>query len=306
MNMDLADLRHDTDFVLPFAVGEFARGRVLRLDSSLNRILSQHAYPRPVAKLLAELLTLATTLAASLKYEGIFTLQIKGDGPVRLAVADITSDGALRGYAQFDPARFSDPWPEDISLPHITGQGYLAFTVDQGDFTDRYQGIVELSGASLTECIHHYFRQSEQLQASFKIALVQEGEEWLSGGLMLQLLPKPSKPKFPLWDDEDVWRRVIAMMASATSEEMTDKKIALEDLLYRLFHEDGVRVFPGHAIRPQCRCSEARVRNILSSLTAEELQEVTLEDGITVTCEFCNQEYRFAKDEFTPNEKKGD
>ena len=296
---DLASLHHDCDFVLPFTVGDTCRGRIVRLGPALNTILNQHNYPVPVARLLAELLTLTATFAASLKFEGIFTLQIKGDGPVRLAVADITSEGALRGYAQFDPAKFHDPWPEQVSLPHITGQGYLAFTVDQGDFTDRYQGIVELAGTDLTDCLHHYFRQSEQLSASIKIAIAKEEGSWRTGGLMLQLLPKPSQPKYPLWDDDDLWRRAIAMMSSARSEEMTKSDISLEDLLYRLFHEDGVRVFEGKMVRAQCRCSENRVKAILDSLTEEELQEVEVDKQIIVTCEFCNTEYRFSKDQLT-------
>jgi molecular chaperone Hsp33 len=298
---DLAAMSHYRDCVLPFSLDRHARGRIVRLDAALDQIIHQHAYPRAVAQLLAELVTLAVTLAAALKYDGVFTLQVKGDGPIRLMVADVTSQGALRGYAQFDPAHFAEDWPADTPLPRLTGRGYLAFTVDQGDFTDRYQGIVELEGSSLSECLHHYFRTSEQLEASFAIAAERTEGGWRSGGLMIQRLPLPSSPKYPLEEDEEQWRQSVVFMASARRAELLDPGLAMEDILRRLFHDFAVRVYPAHSVRAQCRCSDERVRTILLSLDAEERKEMAVDGVVTVTCEFCNRTYRY-----TPAELEGD
>src|SRR5271155_1922590 len=170
------------DLILPFQIeAPGLRGRIARLGPLADEILHRHAYPAPVARVLAAL------LAGALKYEGVFTLQASGKGPVRLMVADVSSGGTLRGYAQFEEARL--PAAADARLLHLVGPGHLAFTVDQGDFTDRYQGIVELAGASLTDCVHHYFRQSEQLECALRVAVSESGGRWRTGALMLQRLP---------------------------------------------------------------------------------------------------------------------
>jgi molecular chaperone Hsp33 len=189
------DLRTD-DVIQPFQLDPFAlRGRLVRLGPTVDRILAQHDYPKPVATLLGEAITLAVLLAGALKYDGVFTLQTKGDGPVRLLVADVKTDGAVRGYAQYDATRLGDIEQgddgESPSVPELLGSGYIAFTVDQGDDTERYQGIVSITGSTLAECAQHYFRQSEQLQAGLKLAVGRTGEEgtWRAGGLMLQRVP---------------------------------------------------------------------------------------------------------------------
>jgi molecular chaperone Hsp33 len=188
------------DLVQPFRIDPFAlRGRLVRLGPTVDRILSQHDYPEPVAAVLGEAITLAIVLAGALKYDGIFTLQTKSDGPVRLIVADVSTEGAVRGYAQYDRERvdaLSAPSPElseslghagaSPSVPDLIGKGYIAFTVDQGEDTERYQGIVELIGATLAECAQHYFRQSEQIQAAIKLSAARAGHDgaWRAGGLM--------------------------------------------------------------------------------------------------------------------------
>src|SRR5262249_10686585 len=141
-----------------------------------------------------EAITLAVLLAGALKYDGVFTLQTKGDGPVRLMVADVTTAGAVRGYAQFDAGKLAAAGPGALgSVPRLLGAGYIASTVDPGEHTQRYQGIVELQGATLAECAHHYFRQSEQLQAGIKVAVGRvpgtDGPRWRAGGLMMQRIP---------------------------------------------------------------------------------------------------------------------
>ena len=159
------------DLALPFALQELgARGRIVRLGPAVDAILRRHDYPPPVAALLGEALALCVALASSLKYEGIFTLQMRGDGPVRLLVVDLTSAGALRGYAQFDAARVAAmPVESANAVPRLLGRGHMVFTVDQGADTERYQGIVALEGAGLSDCAHHYFRQSEQLATGIKL-----------------------------------------------------------------------------------------------------------------------------------------
>jgi molecular chaperone Hsp33 len=279
------------DLILPFQIeAQGLRGRLVRMGPLVDDILQRHDYPVPVARLLAEMLALAALLAGALKYEGVFTLQTSGDGPVRLMVADITSAGAMRGYAQFDAARL--PAEGEASVPRLLGAGHLAFTVDQGDFTDRYQGIVELTGATLADCVHHYFRQSEQLQCALRLAVTHAEGHWRAGALMLQRLPPP-EDSLEAEAADDGWRRALAFMASVRSAELTDSALGPEALLYRLFHEDGVRVFREHALGAGCRCSRERVELVLRAMPADELAAMQEEGEALITCEFCNRKYRF-------------
>ena len=279
------------DLILPFQIeAQGLRGRLARLGPLADEILHRHDYPAPVARLLAEMLGLAALLAGALKYEGVFTLQTSGDGPVRLMVADVSSGGTLRGYAQFDAARL--PATGDASVPRLLGAGHLAFTVDQGDFTERYQGIVELTGATLTDCVHHYFRQSEQLQCALKLGASEIDGHWRIGALMLQRLPPPEDSE-EAEAAEDGWRRALAFMASVSSAELTDARLLPEDLLFRLFHEDGVRVYRKHPLIAGCRCSRERVAQVLRAMPEEELAALQAEGQALVTCEFCSRQYRF-------------
>jgi molecular chaperone Hsp33 len=284
------------DYIRPFQIeGLGIRGRAVRLSAVADEIIHKHAYPAPVAHLLAQMLTVSAALAAALKYAGVFTLQTKSDGAVRLMVVDVTSEGAMRGYAQFD-AEAVEALPADASLPRLLGAGYLAFTVDQGEDTDRYQGIVELTGADLVECVQHYFQQSEQLKAGFKLAAAAPGGHWRTGVIMLQRLPAEENPMAAEAADEG-WHHAMTLLASCTSQELLDPALPVDDLLYRLFHEDGVRVFNGHAPRAQCRCSRRRVDSVLRSLPQDELKDLEVDGALEVTCEFCNSRYRFTLEE---------
>lgn len=288
----------DSDIIQPFQIeGQEVRGRLVRLGAVADEILTRHDYPDAVAKQLAEMMALASVLAAALKYEGIFTLQAKGDGPISLMVVDLTSAGAMRGYAQFDAEAIAALTPEQHNLPRLMGTGYLAFTVDQGAYTDRYQGIVELTGSSLGESIHHYFRQSEQMQAGFKLAASKIDGKWRSGALMLQRLPVAEGGEIAGDIAEDAWRRVFALMASCTDKELIDIELPVETLLYRLFHEDGVRVFTRQGVEAKCRCSRDRVDTVLRSLGPAELEDMWVDGRITVTCEFCNTGYVFTPEQ---------
>lgn len=289
------------DLVQPFHIeGQPVMGRLVRLGPLVDEVVRRHAYPREVATLLAEMLALAVGLSSLLKYEGVFTLQVKGDGPVGLMVVDATSEGDLRGYASFDAERLAqrlaDSGGPHATVPRLLGNGYLAFTVDQGSHTDRYQGIVELTGATLVDCVQHYFRQSEQLASGIKLAVAQSGGAWRAGVLLLQRVPEDggsARPQARGEAAEEGWRRSLVLMSSATSNELLDPDLAASDLLFRLFHEDGVRVTAPQPVRARCRCSQARVETVLKSLPRDEIESLKVDGEVVVTCEFCSRAYRF-------------
>jgi len=288
------------DLVQPFRIDPFAlRGRLVRLGPTIDRILSQHAYPEPVAAMLGEAITLAVVLAGALKCDGIFTLQTKGDGPIRLMVADVSTAGAVRGYAQYDAAKveaaLSGVGVGAPSVPGLVGSGYIAFTVDQGEDTDRYQGIVELAGSTLAECAQHYFRQSEQIQAGIKLSVGRAGRggTWRGGGLMLQRVPPEGGFGVIADDVEDGWRQAMVLMSSASAEELVDPDLPPHGLLFRLFHEQGVRVYETHPLEARCRCSRERIEGILRLFPTAELEDMRKDGVTTVTCQFCNQSYLF-------------
>jgi len=299
----------DDNVVVPFQLeSQRVRGRLVRLGAVADDILKRHDYPAPVGELLGETLALTTLLASALKYEGIFTLQTKSDGPVRLLVADVTSDGHLRGYAQVDRERIAQimSGPPESPIARLLGAGFLAFTVDQGKHAERYQGIVELIGARLADCAAHYFRQSEQLETSIVLAAgrapAADGKgaagRWRAAGLMLQRMPRTQTDHDTAWDvdadrDEDDWRRANAYLASVRGTELLDAGLPADRLLFRLFHEDGVRVFDRRTVVDRCRCSRDRAESALRMLTPEELIEMTIDDKVIVTCQFCSRDQVF-------------
>ena len=211
------------DCMLPFQLetGHF-RGRLVRVSHTLNDILSRHDYPAPVAALLGEALVLSALLAGMLKFNGTFTLQTKGDGIVPLLVADITTEGSLRGYAKVDTEKYEEAEKSGalagLNGREMLGKGYLAFTVDQGSSIERYQGIVELLGESLADAIRHYFRQSEQLQTGIAVAGGRDEGGWRGGAIMVQRLPGEGGTA-PAARDEmtaDDWRRSMMFLATVS------------------------------------------------------------------------------------------
>lgn len=301
----------DGDHALPFQLdGLGVRGRLVRLDRALDAVIERHGYPLAVARPLAEAMVLCAALASSLKYDGIFTLQISGDGPIRLLVTDLTTDGALRGYAQFDSWKLAvalgagnGEAPEGY-VPKLFGQGRLAFTVDQGRHTERYQGIVPLEGATLADCAHTYFRQSEQLPTGIKIAARRDvaggphGKEghWRAAALMVQQMPEFDAGRLDVDQEqrEDDWRKAVILMASATETEMLNPALAGTDLLYRLFHQERPRRFERRPFVARCRCSRGRIDRVLRSIKREELDDLRDKDGrVAVKCEFCSTEYAY-------------
>jgi molecular chaperone Hsp33 len=298
------------DVVLPFQIDPYAtRGRVVRLGTVVDTIVKRHSYPPLVARTLAEMIAMAAALAATLKYDGVFTLQTKGDGPIRMMVADVTSDGAVRAFAQYDAARL-EGLGEHPSVPKLFGAGFLAFTVDQGEHTERYQGIVELTGTTLAECAHHYFRQSEQFKAGLKVAAAahydSSGEpRWRAGAIMVQSLPPEGaqgsaegrdlqRPLTEAQEEaEDGWRRALILMGSATSKELVDPDLPPWKLVDRLFLAEGVKIYHPHELRHACRCSRERVATVLRAFPREEIEDLKVDGALVVTCEFCNTSHVF-------------
>lgn len=285
----------NTDLLLPFQVGIGAvRGRLVRLGPSVDKILAGHGYPEPVAALLAETLVLAALLAGSLKYDGVFTMQAQGDGPVSLVVADVTSDGAMRGYARFNPERLAGV--TDHTVPHLLGKGYLAFTVDQGPDTERYQGIVELEGETLSHCAQLYFRQSEQLDTEVKLVSRPDAGGWRAAGLMIQRMPGsvPGAPILMGSESGEVWRTIHILMDSVTEAEMLDEALPLDKLAWRLFNGEGLQCFEPKPVAAKCRCSQAKIESALRAIPRSEIAALKDETGtVVITCEFCRTDYRF-------------
>ncbi|WP_180898293.1 Hsp33 family molecular chaperone [Martelella soudanensis] len=309
------------DMVVPFQVDALdVRGRTVQLGPLLDKMLARHAYPEPVARLLAEAVVLTALIGTSLKFEGKFTVQTKGDGPVDLLVADFSTPDALRGYARFDQDALDAAIAAGRSEPEaLLGKGVLAFTIDQGGFMQPYQGIVELDGRSLEEIAMAYFRQSEQIPTAVRLGVAklfsrdedgQPRESWRAGGLVAQFLPQePERMRQPdlpggdgdegflSHDPDDAWSEARAMVETIDLDEITDPEIGAERLLYRLFHERGVAVYPAHGVYDRCSCSREKIRDVLGAFTAEEIEDSTENGKITVTCEFCSTAY-----EYTPEE----
>lgn len=311
------------DHVVPFEIGPLdMRGRIVQLGPLLDAILYRHDYPDAVARLLAEACVVAVLLGASLKFDGKFILQTRTDGPVDMLVADFSTPGSLRAYARFDADRLGTLEAAGETSPRtLLGSGILALTIDQGEHTQRYQGIVELGGTTIEEAARAYFRQSEQIPTEIRLEVAKlvrprpggPREEWRAGGLLAQFLPEAPErlrmPDLPGGDGDrgdspieidNAWLEGQALIATIEPAELIDPTIEPERLLYRLFHEHGVRVFPGTAVEDRCSCSRSRIRGILEGFSAEEIAESTEDGSIRVSCEFCSKEYEFDPAEFLP------
>ncbi len=282
-----------TDLIQPFQLDiSNVRGRAVRLGHVLDELLGLHDYPRQVEQIVAETAVGTVLLASLLKYDGVFTLQAKGDGPLSLMVVDVTTAGDVRAYARFDAERLAAA-EASATFQSLLGEGYLAFTVDQGENTEAYQGIVALTGPTITDCLAHYFEQSEQLPTAAKLAARRYPDGWRAGAVLIQHLPDEDEgriPKSPAENEED-FRRAAILMNTAAEVELLDRTLDLNSLLYRLFHEEQVRVFQPHAVQRGCRCSTDRVERALQSIPASELAELKVDGEIVVTCEFCSTRY---------------
>lgn len=304
------------DTVLPFEVSALdLRGRLTRLGPSLDEILTRHDYPAPVGKLLGEAIVLTTLLGSSLKFEGRFILQAQTDGPVSFLVVDFKAPDRMRAYARYDEARLD----EGRDSGSLLGHGHLAMTIDQGPDMSRYQGLVALNGGSLEEAAHEYFLRSEQIPTRVRLAVGEEwrgGEggkhHWRAGGMLMQFLPKASErarqadlhpgdapegtaPHTVV--EDDAWVEGRSLISTVEDVELIDPDLSGERLLYRLFHERGVRVFTPQPLQAQCSCSREAVVAMLRSFSPKDLADMVQDEKVVVTCEFCSSVYQFTPQE---------
>jgi molecular chaperone Hsp33 len=310
------------DIVMPFEVAKLdLRGRVVRLGPALDQILSSHAYPPPVAKLLGEAVVLAVMLGSALKIDGRFILQTQGDGPVRMLVVDFITPGKVRACARFDERGVAEAVAAGKSdAGSLLGRGHLAMTIDQGPDMSRYQGLVALAGGSLEEAAHEYFHRSEQIPTRVRLAVAEEfragkggaSHRWRAGGIMLQFLPKSPEParvadlhpgdtpegmEVPEIEEDEAWVEGRALVSTVEDIELIDPALSSERLVYRLFHEPGVRVFRGSDVRAECSCSRDGVEAMLKSFSQDDRDHMVEDGRISVTCEFCSANYVFAPEE---------
>lgn len=304
------EIEAQDDRALPFAIEMLdLRGRAIRLGPQLDAILSRHDYPPAVSRLVGQAVLLAALLGSAMKFKGRFILQTRTDGPVDMIVADFSTPNHLRGYARFDTDKFAaldDPSPETL-----IGKGYLALTVDQGEHMQRYQGIVPLESGDLVAAAHTYFDQSEQIPTKLTLAVAESIERggstsWRAGGLMVQHLPSnggrtprdidPGDGSGGSQDDPE-WDEAIAFLETVEDHELVDPDLSSERLLYRLFHERGVRVFDGQEFLERCGCSGDRLKAAIRAFSEDEKADIVEEGAVEATCEFCGTVYRFAPDE---------
>jgi molecular chaperone Hsp33 len=304
---DLAVSRGITPFFLP---NQPVRGRLIRLGPLANTLLTRHDHPEPVRKLLGEALALAASLAAALKFSGSFSLQAKGDGPVSMLIADCTDIGALRGYARLNAEKFaaleasSEP-DEPITARQLLGNGYLAFTVDQGADREPQQGIVTLEGNTLADMAAHYFTTSEQLACQVHLAAAETPAGWRAAALILERIAGAGgiDPELSASEQEEAWRTACILADTITDAELLDDALLPDRVLYRLFHGEGVAVDRPRPLAYGCRCSRARLATILEGFSHDDLDHMTIGGDIVMTCEFCNFDFRFPRE--TVNGKEG-
>lgn len=324
-NISLSALAND-DLVTPFQIeGIGLRGRIARFGPLIDSILSRHNYPEAVSILLGEAVVLASLFGSALKFEGRLTLQTKGDGPVNMIVADYDTSGTMRGYAMFDADKVAALIEQGkTSSADLLGKGYLAMTIDQGPDMDNYQGITELSAEGLSHSAHEYFQQSEQIATRVRLAvgpLYQRDEDgkgstvWRAGAIMIQHIAKEggltghrdqeedeslgAEKDAPLdtqTQEERDWEHGVILLNTAEDHELLDPDLPADRLLYRLFHEDGVRVFQPTSVAFGCRCSQEKMLAVLRRLPVEELHEIAENGTISARCEFCNEQYDFDPD----------
>jgi molecular chaperone Hsp33 len=304
------------DAVLPFEVDALdLRGRLTRLGPTLDDILHKHDYPPAVGKLLGEAIVLTTLLGSSLKFDGRFILQTRTDGPVSFLIVDFKAPDRLRAYARYDATRLN----EGLDSGALLGKGHLAMTIDQGPDMSRYQGLVALHGGSLEDAAHEYFLRSEQIPTRVRLAVGEEWRggdggkrRWRAGGMLLQFLPKaperarqadlhpgdaPEGTVVHEVPEDDAWVEGQSLIGTVEDVELLDPDLSGERLLYRLFHERGVRVFAPLPLRAQCSCSREAVSSMLKSFSPNERADMVKDGKVVVTCEFCSSVY-----EFTPEE----
>lgn len=316
----------EDDHVMPFAVEALdVRGRVIRMGPAIDALLARHNYPQPVAELLAQMVALTMLLGTALKFDGRFIVQAQGDGPVSMLVVDFQTPDAVRAMARFDEARLGDMIAAGQTDPaSLLGEGHLALTVDQGAHMNRYQGVVAMQGDSLEEMAQAYFLQSEQIPTLVRLAVAQSVDrgdggqaKWRVGGFLAQYLPRDTsavpvrdlhpgddpnadQASFDVPDHHDHWREAEALIGTIEADELVDPMVGTDQLLFRLFHERGVRVFEGMPVAERCSCSRERVHTTVKTFGDAPDSEMIKDGAIEVTCEFCSALYRFDPETLEP------
>ncbi len=299
MNEPLIDDAADGDFILPFQIGETAvRGRVVRLSGALDEILSAHNFPAEVSVLVGEAAAIVAMMGSALKFDGKLIFQAQGDGPVAMVVADYSAGGALRATASLKGDKFA---PGALAL---LGKGHIAITIDQGPDMERYQGVTPIEGASLGEAVVAWSDQSEQIPTIIKLAVGRmatpgEPERWRAGGIVAQFVPGEGGTRargeeiLMDADDRETWARAAAFIKTVRDDELLDPAISAGALLYRLFHEDGVRVFEPQALSAACNCNSGKIAAVLERYSEDDLRDMVEDGAIRVSCEFCRKDYLF-------------
>lgn len=320
MNVEIPQRRpsekSEDDQVQPFQVDALdVRGRTVRLGPALNGVLAHHAYPDPVARVVAEATTLGVLLGSTLKDAGRFILQTQTDGAVDMVVVDVVAPDRVRAYARFDEAKVEELAKQGVDGAGLIGRGHLAMTIEPGG-TDpnRYQGVVPLEGEGLEVAAHRYFTQSEQIPTKLRIAVGEEmhaGSQktsWRAGGMLAQFLPReggramqtdldpgdvPEGFERNKVEEDDAWLEAQSLVETIEDHELLDPSLSSERLLYRLFNERGVRVFEQQKVTAHCTCSRERVMSLLKGFPESDRADM-IEDGkVAVTCEFCGRKYGF-------------
>ena len=276
------------------------RGRIARLGSTLDLIVGGHDYPAPVARLVADAAILAVLVGDALKFDGRLIVQANGDGPVRFVVAEWVKGSGVRAMAQLQPDAVI---PDQPDLASLFGKGSFAMTIDPGQGKERYQGLVALEGDSLTDCAEAYFAQSEQVPTKIRIAAgevlsADAPAQWRGSGAIVQAIA-PDETRGSV--DAD-WDHVRALFSTIAADELIDPAVSAGDLLFRLFHEDGVRMFPATDVRRHCPCTADKLLGVLASFDADEIGEA---DPVQMTCEYCNRAFEFPLAEVDRVRKKG-
>ena len=281
--------------IIPFQLSNNeVRGMIVRFDTVLYNIIKRHNYANNIESLLADTLTITACLGSRMKHDGVFTIQGKGSGDVHTLFADITSDGCLRGYVGLKE-NFKN---ENVNLVKLMGSGHISFTLDQGKYSKRYQGIVELE-EQISKATELYFSNSEQLETKFSTFNYYDIDEadradLFPGGLIM-LQKMPIKNKFLEETNKEVWELSRSFLSTLKKEEFLSTKLSSKDILFRLFSELKVITYNEIEIKDKCRCSQDRVQFALNNLDKKELSEIADENGnIRVTCEFCKTERLFS------------
>ena len=271
------------------------RGRIVRLGKSYSDLLRIQSYPVQIASLLGELTSVSIALADSMKYNGQFFLQTHSDGPVSTMVAHVKYDGTFRRYVNYNERSFKTHSNEG-SLFALLGKGHIAFTVDQGKNTKRYQGITSLEGENIAACVERYLQNSEQIPTS--VLLIANPDEKRAAAFMIQKMPNEADSSNFVLDEDDgeSWQNTNMRMRSLSIEALLDDTISSRDVLYRLFNESDINIYNRKVVKYKCHCSRENIGNSLAAFSTEELQKNKSEERlIFATCEFCKTRYSFSK-----------